>query len=501
MARNVSGSGWVDMGTLKSGCQLLTANPTLDGLKELWGYVVTNLDDRGITEEAMKKKEFLRCFAKWSDLKDTLAEISLALAGKSWIELPVTSVDPDDFVCRPFFDAIRDKILGKDWARVYNMKRDRYHMLPDPLGFSKLVTSMETHNRRLRGTMYHRSNEVLQTLIMQKLPEKFRADLRDCKVSEQLPYAEWKSACKDVEERRPLVSPTYAYPSRRPEAKPDRSSQLSTATGLNTGSGSMPPYTNPRSHRFPKLQLDQKKILSKLEGCFRCYNLFAGHLSNNCPNNGPPSLSIPYHPMNDADVTLATKIHNAAPNNSIPYELILKRNVVSSPHPKPVVMVQDRIALTKIPNLDVESLEPTFEVQARDVAAVYGSRDIVHFSSGPGVYGAALARGFDYHEPAPPPIRKPVATLVPARRSIRDYRDGDGIEQRSPYSPPQGRNTCHREWSPVGIQSLTGLMLLSTLFAHVLPLQLEMPQIAPSPRNVLGYVRWKAGSLLLNRLL
>ncbi|KAJ3791883.1 hypothetical protein GGU11DRAFT_750888 [Lentinula aff. detonsa] len=106
MARNISGSGWVDMGTLKSGCQLLTANPTLDALEELWGYVATNLEDRGITEEAAKKKEFLCCFAKWSDLKDTLAEISLALAGKSWIELPATSEDPDDFISRPFFDAI-----------------------------------------------------------------------------------------------------------------------------------------------------------------------------------------------------------------------------------------------------------------------------------------------------------------------------------------------------------------------------------------------------------
>ncbi|KAJ3991163.1 hypothetical protein F5050DRAFT_1812859 [Lentinula boryana] len=396
MARNVSGSGWVDMGSLKLGCQLLTANPTLDALEELWGYVATNLDDQGITEEAAKKKEFLRCFTKWSDLKDTLAEISPVLAGKSWIELPATSDDPDDFVCRPFFDTIRDKILGKDWAHLYDMKRDRYHMIPDPLGFSKLVTLMKTHNRCLHGTMYHRSNEV----------------------SEQLAYAEWKAACKDIEERRPPVSTTYTYPLRRPEVKPDRSSQSSTTARHNASSGSMPSYPNSRSHRFPKLQLNQKKILIKLEGCFCCYNLFAGHLSNNCSNDGPPILSIPYRPLNDADITLATKIHNTAPDNSIPYELILKQNMASLPHAKPVAMIQDRIALTEIPNLDVKGSEPTFDVQSRDVAAVYGSRDVVHFSSGPDVYGMALARGFDYHEPAAPPIRKPVATLVPTRCSI-----------------------------------------------------------------------------------
>ncbi|KAJ3735473.1 hypothetical protein DFJ43DRAFT_1151156 [Lentinula guzmanii] len=238
MAQNISGSRWVDMGTLKSGCQLLTPNPTLDALEELWGYVITNLNDREITEEVAKKKEFLCCFAKWGELKDSLAEISLALVGKSWIELPVTSDDPDDFACRPFFDTIRNKLLGKDWARVYDMKRDRYHMLPDPLGFLKLVTLMETHNRRLRGTMYHRSNEVLQTLIMQKLPEKFRADLRDCKVSKQLPYMEWKIACKDVEECRPPVSTSTAYPARRPNSKSEKFTQVSTPTNQNQNTSS-----------------------------------------------------------------------------------------------------------------------------------------------------------------------------------------------------------------------------------------------------------------------
>ncbi|KAJ3748867.1 hypothetical protein DFH05DRAFT_1456812 [Lentinula detonsa] len=144
-----------------------------------------------------------------------------SLTDKDWVKLNGTGSNPEDFACRPFFDAIRDKILGNDWARVYDMKREKYFMLADPTGFSKLVTLMETHNRRLRGTMYHRSNEVLQTLIMQKLPDKFRADLRDCKVSEQLPYAEWKLACKDVEEHRPPTASTPAYAPKR-EIRNDR---------------------------------------------------------------------------------------------------------------------------------------------------------------------------------------------------------------------------------------------------------------------------------------
>ncbi|KAJ3723528.1 hypothetical protein DFJ43DRAFT_1042001 [Lentinula guzmanii] len=252
MARNVSGSGWVDMGTLKAGCQLLIPNPNLDALEELWGYVITNLEDRDITDEALKKKEFLRCFAKWSTLKETIAEISHSLPSKAWVEVDTSSTDPDDFTCRPFFDAIRDKILGNDWARIYDLKRDKYVMLPDATGFSKLVTLMETHNRRLRGTMYHRSNEVLQTLIMQKLPDKFRADLRDCKVSENLPYADWKTACKDVEERRPPTLSTTAYGPKRADSRLDKPMNASnnTAPGPPNSSAFQISETTPRTKKI-----------------------------------------------------------------------------------------------------------------------------------------------------------------------------------------------------------------------------------------------------------
>ncbi|KAJ3978987.1 hypothetical protein F5890DRAFT_1478896 [Lentinula detonsa] len=450
MSRNISGSGWVDMGSLKSGCQLLVPNPSLDALEELWGYVTCNLEDRNITDVAVKKKEFIRCFAKWCNLKDVLAEISLQLVEKSWIELDDSSADPDDFVCRPFFDTIRDKILGKDWARTYDLKRDKFVMLADPLGFSKLVTLMETHNRRLRGTMYHRSNEVLQALIMQKLPDKFRADLRDCKVSEQLPYAEWKAACKDVEERRPPTAAVTTYAGRRGDARIEKPVFTSGAGSNYTAAPSAPPsLSTSRSHRFPKIQPEQKKLLYRVEACFRCYNLFAGHLGSSCPNNGPPALSVPYRPLNEEDITLANKIHDAAPNNSIPYELILKKNAGPS-GARPVAVIRDRIALTELPDLDDAPEASAFTVQSRGVAAIYGSRDVVRVASGPDVYGSALNYGLSYHDSISAPVSKPVATLVPTRRGAREYYD-DAADQESPvYSPSRGRNTRRRDFSPVG---------------------------------------------------
>ncbi|KAJ3987748.1 hypothetical protein F5890DRAFT_675883 [Lentinula detonsa] len=452
MSRNISGSGWVDMGTVKAGCQLLIPNPTLDALEELWGYVVTNLEDREISDEGVKKKEFLRCFAKWGNLKDTIAEISHTLASKAWIEVDETSVDSEDFISRPFFDTIRDKILGNDWARVYDLKREKYVMISDATGFSKLVTLMETHNRRLRGTMYHRSNEVLQTLIMQKLPEKFRADLRDCKVSENLPYGDWKTACKDVEQRRPpVLSATNSGPKRtdfRLERAPD---------AVPYGKGTMPGVpnstsllSNVRTNRFPKLHPEQKKLLYRLEACYRCYNLFAGHRSNDCPSNGPPSLSVPFRPLNENDVALATRIHTAAPDNSIPYELILKRNLVpgSSTNGRAVAAVRDRVPLTELPNLDDGLATTPFVVQPGDVAAFYGSSNIVHSASGADVYGSGLSRGLSgYNSLSSDPVRKPVATLIPNRRNEREYYDEDDEGGSVRFSPSYGRRTRRRSHS------------------------------------------------------
>ncbi|KAJ3711100.1 hypothetical protein DFJ43DRAFT_1169154 [Lentinula guzmanii] len=450
MSRNVSGSGWIDMGSLKSGCQLLVPNPTLDALEELWGYVASNLEDRDITDVAVKKKEFIRCFAKWCNLKDVIAEISPQLVDKSWVELSDSSTDPDDFTCRPFFDTIRDKILGKDWARTYDLKRDKFVMLADPLGFSKLVTLMETHNRRLRGTMYHRSNEVLQALIMQKLPDKFRADLRDCKVSEQLPYAEWKAACKDVEERRPPIAAVTSYVGKRGETRTEKPVFASGAGGNYTAAPSAPSSMSiSRSHRFPKIQPEQKKLLYRVEACFRCYNLFAGHLGSSCPMNGPPTLSVPFRPLTEEDITLANRIHDATPNNSIPYELILKKNAAPS-SARPVAVIRDRIALTELPNLDDEPEASPFTVQSREIAAIYGSRDIVHVASGPAVYENSLNRGLAYRDSVSAPVPKPVAALVPARRGTREYYDDVANHESSIYSPSRGRNTRRREFSLVG---------------------------------------------------
>ncbi|KAJ3736435.1 hypothetical protein DFJ43DRAFT_1036271 [Lentinula guzmanii] len=459
MSRNISGSGWVDMGTVKTGCQLLIANPTLDALEELWGYVITNLEDREISDESAKKKEFLRCFAKWGNLKDTIAEISQTLTSKPWIEVDETCVDPEDFISRPFFDAICDKILGKDWARAYDLKREKYVMLSDPTGFSELVTVMETHNRRLRGTMYHRSNEVLQTLIMQKLPEKFRADLRDCKVSENLPYGDWKMACKDMEERRPpVLAPPYSGP-RRADFRLERPpSAVAYGNGAEASVANSTTFqSNARANRFPKLHPEQKKLLYKLEACYRCYNLFAGHRSNDCPNNGPPSLSVPFRPLNKKDVVLATRIHTAAPNNSIPYELILQRNSipVSSTSGRTIAAVNDRVPLTELPNLDNVHVVTPFVVQPGDVGA--------------GVYGSALSRGLDgYSSSSSGPVRRPVAALIPNRRNEREYYDEDDEGGSARFSPSYGRRTRRRSHSrSVSVSSGEGEAVARSLgFCH-----------------------------------
>ncbi|KAJ3980337.1 hypothetical protein F5890DRAFT_1626154 [Lentinula detonsa] len=402
MARNVSGSGWVNMGTLKAGCQLLIPNPNLNALEELWRYVITNLEDCDITDEAVKKKEFLHCVAKWSTLKDTNAEILHSLPSKAWVKVDTSSTDPDDFTCRPFFDTICDKILGNDWAHTYDLKCDKYMMLPDAMGFSKLVTLMEMHNRCLRGTMYHCSNEVLQTLIMQKLPDKFRTDLRDCKVSEKLPYADWKTACKDVEEHQPPTLPTTTHGPKRADSRLDIciNTSNSAAPGPQISSAFQ---VNAKTHRCPKLHPEQKRLLIRLDTCFCCYNLFAGHLSNDCPNNGPPSLSVPFQPLNENDVTLAMRIHTAAPNNSIPYELILKRNMVSASS------TNTRIALTELPDLDHVAPPTLLSIEPSNVAAFYSSRNIVHSTLGADVYGNSLSCGLSGYGPSRNPVCKPVA--------------------------------------------------------------------------------------------
>ncbi|KAE9394865.1 hypothetical protein BT96DRAFT_942887 [Gymnopus androsaceus JB14] len=212
MSPNLSGTGFIDMGTTKTGCLLLVAHPTLEALEEYFDYSTINHDERSITDDAVKKKDFVRGFMKWKNLQDILAEIEPDLEDKPWIEkLPDQPESSKDYVSRPFFDEIRNHILGSDWACLHDLKRDGYVMLHD----ARVITALYVVLSSTSPT------KVLQALIIQKLPNKFRADLVDCEVSEQLPYSEWKKECQSVERRCPPGGPAYTSEQKNRQKKSD----------------------------------------------------------------------------------------------------------------------------------------------------------------------------------------------------------------------------------------------------------------------------------------
>ncbi|KAE9409913.1 hypothetical protein BT96DRAFT_912836 [Gymnopus androsaceus JB14] len=445
MSPNLSGTGFADMGTAKTGCQLLVAHPKLEALEEYFDYSTINHDERSITDDAVKKKDFVRGFMKWNNLRDIIAEIEPDLEDKPWIEKhPDQPESSKDYICHPFFDEIRNHILGSDWARLHDLKRDGYVMQHEPRGFSKLCTLMESHNRSLRGTQFHKPDEVLQALIIQKLPEKFRADLVDCEVSEQLPYAEWKKVCQGVERRRPPGGPSYTAEQKKFQKKFDGQGA--------TRDNQYPPRTNsfqsiPDSHKFPKLSSSQRSLLMSVEGCFRCYTLYAGHIGDQCPTKKPPVLSVPYRPLTDADISFAKKCHGHSPNNSIPYELVLKQNPIAQTSLRPVAAVQSRLPLTDVPDFGQPASAPgSFNIQPHGIHTIYGAHPIIHATSGSGVFGGALDRGFDY-DSVSRPVRHPVAAMVPSRRPEREYYDDDDTPGHKLVSPSFGRNTRRRDSS------------------------------------------------------
>ncbi|KAE9387966.1 hypothetical protein BT96DRAFT_981205 [Gymnopus androsaceus JB14] len=59
MSPNLSGTGFVNMGSTKTGCQLLVAHLMLKALEEYWDYLTINHNERSITDDAVKKKEFI----------------------------------------------------------------------------------------------------------------------------------------------------------------------------------------------------------------------------------------------------------------------------------------------------------------------------------------------------------------------------------------------------------------------------------------------------------
>ncbi|KAE9384463.1 hypothetical protein BT96DRAFT_1008052 [Gymnopus androsaceus JB14] len=447
MSPNPNGNNTIDMGGHKSGCLLLMPHPTLDTLEELWTYFLLNCSRRKLTDEDEIKKEFVACFMKFANLRDIVDGIGPKLYLLAWIELnPAYPNLPNEFLKRPFFDAIRNAILGCEWARIYDAKKDNYVMRATSQGFGDLAKLMEAHNKRLRGTQFHKSDAEIKLLILQKITPRFRDDLCDCQVEDSLPYDEWKEKCLVVEERRPPGPPAYANDSKRNDQghgkKDDQQNQNVVLSSSTFSQGPADAYS------FPKLGPSgpntQCSRLMETETCFRCYNLYAGHQGGHCPTKGPPRLSVPYRPLTDAHVALAKTIHAKDPNKFIPYEFILKQNPAPQNSQRHVAAVRPREALTEMPDLSEPSSTPSsFAIQPHGVHAVYGSHPIVHSSSGAAVYGNALERGFDY-ESASRPVRRPVAALVPARRNAREYYDDEQDPGHNLVSPSNSRNVRRR---------------------------------------------------------
>ena len=86
----------------------------------------------------------------------------------------------------------------------------------------------------------------------------------------------------------------------------------------------------------------------EVQACFHCYNLFAGHMGDQCPTKKLPALLVPYRPLTQEDIGLAKHIHTRSPDNSIPYELILKENMIIQDPPCHVAAFQAKEPLTQI---------------------------------------------------------------------------------------------------------------------------------------------------------
>ncbi|KAJ3991094.1 hypothetical protein F5050DRAFT_1812977 [Lentinula boryana] len=110
--------------------------------------------------------------------------------------------------------------------------------------------------------------------------------------------------------------------------------------------------------------------------------------------------------------------------------------------------MNDRVALTELPDLDHVASSTSFSVESGNVAAFYGSKNIVHLASGADVYGTSLSRGLSGYEPSGNLIRKPIATLVPARHNKCEYYDENNEHVDVCSSPSNGRRVRRRDVSP-----------------------------------------------------
>jgi len=218
-----------------------------------------------------------------------------------------------------FMKQLRDMFLPKDWkenicTQILGNKMPRHEH------FILWAQGLQAMNCVLRNTRSHLLEERLRDTLEANVDGDLQLLAREADVSSKEKLADWMDLMEQLDAKQKMEL------KRQREVAADEVQRNSSAKRQNSrNSGSFTMSSGRSDHftvssgcsdqkRLPCLTQEERDILSKHQGCFKCRRVCQGHRTGSCPHGFPSAEN--YKPVTIEDVARAKNEKKPAENRS-----------------------------------------------------------------------------------------------------------------------------------------------------------------------------------------
>jgi hypothetical protein len=192
-----------------------------------------------------------------------------------------------------FFKQFAENFRDKDWEEKLRTELITSR-LPIDKPFFSWATDCQTRNSLLKDTASFHDDKALIRLLQANMDDDLRAKSKSCT---KISFKAWMDEVSRIDENRArerkLMREMISAESRK-RAAPNPLTGPSRKANTNSSSSTTarPPNSSSSSTAaLPKLTDTDRELLAKYDGCNKCRQFFAGHMSKNCPNGFPDPAS------------------------------------------------------------------------------------------------------------------------------------------------------------------------------------------------------------------
>ena len=176
----------------------------------------------------------------------------------------------------------------------------------------------------LRNTRSHLSEERLRDTLEANIDGDLRLLAREADASGKKKLADWMDLMERLDAKRKMEL------KRQQEVAADEVQRNSSAKRQNSRNSGTFSVSSGRSDqkRLPRLTQEERDILSKHQGCFKCRRVCQDHRAGGCPHGFPSAEN--YRPVTMGDVARAKNEKKSTENRSHQFKTGLSSKTVAS---------------------------------------------------------------------------------------------------------------------------------------------------------------------------